>query len=148
MRVVGETRRVVVGSPRYLAEQRRLRSPDDLPAHALTQFSAWARARVALCPRRSRGRVPIKPSFITNSADAAIRHAEHGGGLTMVLAYQVRDAVKAGRLQVVLSKFEPPPLPIQLVSPASRLPSASLKAFVELVQRPASGPSSTCKRRP
>ena len=136
VRVVGETRRVVVGSPRYLAEQRRLRSPDDLHAHALTQFSALGAAPEWRFVRDGReGRVPIKPSFITNSADAAIRHAEHGGGLTMVLAYQVRDAVKAGRLQVVLSKFEPPPLPIQLVYPASRLPSANLKAFVDLVQK-------------
>lgn len=82
---------------------------------------------------RAEERVPINPSFVTNSADAAIEHAKRGGGLTMVLAYQVVDAVKNGKLQVVLSKYEPPPLPIQVVSPASRFPSANLKAFVEMV---------------
>ena len=51
----------------------------------------------------------------------------------MVLAYQVVDAVKAGRLRVVLPGHEPPPLPIQLVYPASRLMSASLRAFIALI---------------
>jgi hypothetical protein len=51
----------------------------------------------------------------------------------MVLGYQVVDSVRRGKLQVILSRFEPPPLPIHLVYPASRLPSASLKAFSDLV---------------
>jgi DNA-binding transcriptional LysR family regulator len=46
--------------------------------------------------------VSFAASFVTNSADAAIGHAERGVGLTMVLAYQVVDALKAGRLEVVL----------------------------------------------
>jgi len=70
---------------------------------------------------------------VTNSADAAIAHAERDGGLTMVLAYQVADAVRAGRLAVVLPEYEPPPLPIHLVYPTARLLSAKVRAFVELV---------------
>lgn len=70
---------------------------------------------------------------VTNSADAAVGHAEGGGGLTMVLAYQVTDAVRAGRLRVVLQPFEPAPLPIHVVYPTSRLLSAKVRAFVDLV---------------
>lgn len=51
----------------------------------------------------------------------------------MVLAYQVVDAVRAGRLRVVLSDFEPPPLPIHVVYPSMRLLSAKIRAFVDLV---------------
>jgi hypothetical protein len=50
----------------------------------------------------------------------------------MVLAYQVKDLVKAGALEVVLARYEPPPLPIQLVHAGARLPPASLRAFIEL----------------
>lgn len=134
MRLVGKTRRVVVGSPAYLAQHKKLRTPDDLQAHALTHFSALNAPREWRFFRNGKEtHVAVKPSFVTNSADAAIEHAERGGGLTMVLAYQVMDAVKKGRLQVALSKYEPPPLSIQLVYPSSRLPSANLKAFVEMV---------------
>lgn len=133
-RVVGRTRRVVVGSPAYLARHKRLRSPQDLQAHALTHFTGGsAPLEWRLYRSGKEERVAIKPSFVTNSADAAIRHAERGGGLTMVLAYQVVDAIRKGKLQVVLSKYEPPPLPIALVYPASRLPSANLRAFIDMV---------------
>jgi DNA-binding transcriptional LysR family regulator len=77
-------------------------------------------------------RVPIAPRLVTNSADAAVGHAERGGGVAMVLAYQAAAAIAAGRLQVVLPGFEPPPSPIQLVYPSARLLSASVRAFVEL----------------
>jgi DNA-binding transcriptional LysR family regulator len=50
----------------------------------------------------------------------------------MVLAYQAADAIKDGRLQVVLAEFERPALPIQLVYPASRLLSAKVRTFVDL----------------
>jgi DNA-binding transcriptional LysR family regulator len=132
-RRVGETRRVVVGAPGYFARRKKPRVPDDLAAHAIIQFTS-------LTPipewRFVRGdeeqRVSFSPRFVTNSADAAIGHAERGGGLTMVLAYQVIDALQAGRLEVVLSKYEPPPRPIQLVYPGSRLLSANIRAFIEL----------------
>lgn len=76
--------------------------------------------------------MPIAPRLVTNSAEAAIAHAERGGGLAMVLAYQVREQVRAGRLEIVLGRHEPPPLPIQLVYPEARLPPATLRAFVDL----------------
>ena len=52
-------------------------------------------------------RVPLTSHYATNSADAALWHAEHDGGLTFALSYQVVDAVKAGRLRIVLEAFEP-----------------------------------------
>jgi DNA-binding transcriptional LysR family regulator len=50
-----------------------------------------------------------------------------------VLAYQAADAIKRGRLKVVLSKFELPALPINVLYPTSRLLSAKVRTFVDLV---------------
>ena len=132
-RTVGATRRVLVAAPKYLARRKRLRSPDDLAGHdciqvtALSPTAAW---------RFTRGgtefHVQIAPRYVTNSADAAIGHAVLGGGLVMVLAYQVVDSVLAGRLRVVLPEYEGPPLPIHLVYPSTRLLSGKVRAFVEL----------------
>ena len=132
-RKVGETRRVVVGSPSYLAIRKRPRSPADLRSHAIVQFRALSPSPEWRFRRGGREeRIAVTPSFTTNSADAAIGQAERGGGLTLVLGYQVMDAVKAGRLEVVLPGFEPPPLPIHLVYPGTRLLSANVRAFVDL----------------
>ena len=78
-------------------------------------------------------RVACTPRLTTNSADAAIQYAEQGGGLTRVLAYQAADAIRAGRLRIVLQKFEQPPLPIHIVYPTSRLLSAKVRTFIDLV---------------
>ena len=50
-----------------------------------------------------------------------------------MLAYQAAAAIKAGRLTIVLEKFEQPPLPIHIVYPTSRLLSAKVRTFVDLV---------------
>lgn len=81
----------------------------------------------------TRIRLDYSPRLSTNSADAAIRYAEAGGGLTRVLAYQAADAIKRGRLKAVLTKFEQPALPIHIVYPTSRLLSAKVRTFIDLV---------------
>ncbi len=78
-------------------------------------------------------RVPVSARYVTNSADAAIGHAERHGGLTQVLAYQVQDAVAAGRLRIVLESYEPPALPIHVLHPSTRLLSAKVRAFIDLL---------------
>jgi DNA-binding transcriptional LysR family regulator len=108
-------------------------TPLDLARHQTIQFSPLATAADWSFRDGERDlRVPITSHYSTNSADAALWHAEHDGGLTFALSYQVLDAVKAGRLRIVLESFEPPTLPIHFVYPSSRLLSAKVRTFVEL----------------
>jgi DNA-binding transcriptional LysR family regulator len=130
-RTVGATRRVVVGAPKYLARHKQPRRPEDLAGHRIAHFTALGAQPEWRFGPAGEQRVGLTPAFVTNSADAAIGHVEGGGGLTMVLGYQVEAAVRAGRLRVVLADFEPPPLPIHVVYPSSRLVSAKVRAFAE-----------------
>ena len=133
-RVVGATRRVLVASPGYLAGRGRLRTPADLARHALIQVSALSPLPEWRLVRRGREvRVPVRPAFVTNSADAAVTHAERGGGVAMVFSYQAHDQLRTGTLRRVLTAYEPPPVPIQLVHPGTRLATASVRAFTDLV---------------
>lgn len=132
-RKVGETRRVVVASPKYLARRKKPRFAADIAAHDVVQFTGVNHAPEWIFSGAEPGRrVSFTPTFVTNSADAAIGHAERVGGLTMVLAYQVADAVRAGRLKIVLADLELPPAPIHIVYPTTRLLSAKVRAFVAL----------------
>jgi DNA-binding transcriptional LysR family regulator len=133
-RAVGSTRRVVVASPKYLALHKPIRKPEALAGHLLIQLTALTLAPQWTFTRRGESSsVPITPTLITNSADAAIGHAMLGGGLTMALGHHVVDAVKAKKLQVVLEDFEPPPLPIHVLYPSTRLLTAKVRAFVDLL---------------
>lgn len=133
VRAIGKTRRVLVASPKYLAGRKAVRRPRDLQNHSIIQFTALSPTPEWRFPTdKAEERIAFRPALVTNSADAAIGHAERAGGITMALSYQVADAVRQGSLRVLLAKYEPAPLPIQLVYPASRLVSASLRAFISL----------------
>jgi DNA-binding transcriptional LysR family regulator len=132
-RNVGDMRRIVVASPDYLARRGVPKTPKDIAAHDTIQFGAIAGpAEWRFIENGQETRVSHTPRFTTNIADAAIWHAERGGGLTGVLAYQAADALAAGRLRAVLVKFERPMIPIHIVYATSRLLSAKVRAFIDL----------------
>jgi DNA-binding transcriptional LysR family regulator len=132
-RRAGLTRRVLAASPTYLERRGVPATPLELARHQTIQFIPLATAADWSFRQGDRElRVPLTSHYVTNSADAALWHAEHDGGLTFALSYQVVDAVKAGRLRIVLEAFEPPALPIHFVYPSSRLLSAKVRSFVEL----------------
>ena len=133
-RHVGEMRRIVVASDGYLKQRGEPKTPEAIASHLTIQFGAMVASPEWHFVQDGREvRVACTPRFTTNSADAAIQYAERGGGLTRVLAYQAAEAIKAGRLRIVLEKFEPPPLPIHIVYPTSRLLSAKVRTFIDLV---------------
>ncbi|MGD9836524.1 MAG: LysR family transcriptional regulator [Afipia sp.] len=133
-RAVGDMRRVVVASPRYLKARGTPQKLSDLADHEVIQFSgSSALVEWRFMESGREIRVPNTSRFATNSTDAAVLHAEQGGGLISVLAYQVAESLKAGRLRIVLAKYELPAMPIHLVYPTSRLLSAKVRAFIDLV---------------
>jgi len=134
-RRVGETRRVWVAAPAYLAKAGVPRRPEELGGHRVIYCSSLGADRAWRFHRGDAVQVQaISPRYVTNSVDAALWHAAQGGGVTMALAYQAQEAVQAGRLVTVMEEFEPPPLPIQFVYPSARLLSAKVRALVELAR--------------
>jgi DNA-binding transcriptional LysR family regulator len=133
-RHVGEMRRIVVASHNYLKQHGEPTTPEAIASHQTIQFGTISASPEWRFVRGdSEVRVACVPRFSTNSADAAIHYAEQDGGLTRVLAYQAADAIKGGRLRIVLANFEPPPLPIHIVYPTSRLLSSKVRTFIDLV---------------
>ena len=129
---VGSVRRVVCASPAYLKAHGTPRTPADLAGHTGIAFAG-------LTPQRewsfeSAGRTLMATPRIrleVNSADVAIAAAIGGGGVTRVLSYQAADALRAKRLRLVLTDYEPPPLPIHIVHAEGRRAPAKLRAFVD-----------------
>jgi DNA-binding transcriptional LysR family regulator len=133
-RHVGEMRRIVVASKEYLKRRGEPKTPEAIADHDTIHFGAMtAEPEWRFVADGREIRVSSTPRFASNSADAAIQYAEAGGGLTRVLAYQAADSLKAGRLKIVLAPFAPPALPIHVVYPTSRLLSAKVRTFIDLV---------------
>lgn len=133
-RHVGEMRRIVVASKDYLAARGEPKTPDAIAAHDTIHFGAMtASLDWRFASDGNEIRILGAPRLTTNSSDAAIHYAEAGGGLTRVLAYQAAASLKAGKLKIVLAEFEQPALPIHIVYPTSRLLSAKVRTFIDLV---------------
>ena len=131
---VGEMRRIVVASPAYLKARGEPQRPQEISAHDTIQFGAMAASLDWRFVEEGREvRITGTPRLATNSSDAAIQYAEADGGLTRVLAYQAAESLKARRLRIVLASFEQPAIPIHIVYPTSRLLSAKVRTFIDLV---------------
>ncbi|MGY4305605.1 DNA-binding transcriptional LysR family regulator [Bradyrhizobium sp. USDA 4369] len=128
---VGTIRRVVCGSPAYFAARGAPLQPSDLATHDCITFDGLAASDAwAFGARHGPLSVRIRSRLVVNTAEAAIDAALSGLGVTRVLSYQVAGAVHAGRLQLALESFEPPPAPVSLVHAGQGLLPLKLRAFL------------------
>jgi DNA-binding transcriptional LysR family regulator len=131
---VGTVRRVVCGSPAYLAKHGSPARPQDLSAHECISFEVLASKRAwVFGSGKTERSVQIHSRFAVNTAEAAIAAAMLGVGLTRVLSYQVTDALRDGLLSVVLASFESAPLPLSLVYKEQAPMPLKLRAFLDFV---------------
>ncbi|CAM4153283.1 LysR family transcriptional regulator [Bordetella tumulicola] len=127
---VGSIRRVICASPEYLKTRGIPTTPADLKHHRIVaSHSAWISPEWHFAHGQ---RVIIDPVLQCNTNEAAIATAKAGWGLTRVLHYQVGPALHDGTLQIVLSDFEEPPLPVHVLYPEGRQAPAKVRAFVDL----------------
>lgn len=119
-RTVGSVRSVLCASPAYLERVGTPRRPEDLTRHQCIAFTGTTPIvdRWSFPSDTGRERsVPVKPRLTVNTGQAAIDAALDGFGLVRALSYQVDELIKKNRLVPVLLKFEPEPLPVQIVQP-------------------------------
>lgn len=132
---LGTTRRVICASPDYLRREGIPERPADLAQHRCLQFlgvvpgAEWEFFDGGSA--RKANRVAIKGVLVTNQIDIALDACVKGLGCSAFLDYQVRELLGAGSLQRVLQAFEPPPIPVHILYPHSRLLSSRVRSFVD-----------------
>ena len=130
VRRVGAVSTVLVASPDYLKANGTPAEPGDLADHA----ALFSTSRPGLMDWRfgpgSDIVVKLRPRLRVNDVDARILAAQAGHGIARVLSYQAADGLADGSLVRLLPAFEPPPVPVQLVTgPGPR--AAKVESFLE-----------------
>jgi DNA-binding transcriptional LysR family regulator len=129
---VGSVRRVVCASPKLLKAEGEPKRPEDLANRPCVRFRGLIPGSRWLFQDSGREvAVPVHGGFITNQADAAVEACVAGLGFGLFLSYQVEPAIRTRKLRVVLSDYEPPPVPVNLVYSEARMLSRRLRAFVD-----------------
>ena len=133
-RRLADLRRVVFAAPDYFEKHGRPRRPHELVNHqcivrtAAREGNAW--------PFLVNGRVRtvrVAGRFRTSSAVAANAAAAQGVGIGNAPLWQVRPLVDRGAVELALTRFEPPPVPVHAVWPATKVLAAKTQLFIELL---------------
>ena len=107
-RKIGETGRVVVASPEYLAQRGEPTAPEDLHDHDCLNFN-FRRAE-PVWPFRRGGvdfALTVKGPVEANNGETLTQLARDGVGITRVGAFSAEDDIRDGRLVPLLEAFNP-----------------------------------------
>jgi len=131
---VGYVRRVLCASPDYLEKYGVPQNPAELSGHNIVSASAVS---PTIEWKFSQGSelavVRVKPRLTVTTNDAAIEAAVQGFGITRLLSYQVAPHLASGQLKILLSEFEPAPMPIHVLHREGRHASVKVRAFIDLI---------------
>ena len=129
---VGTVREVVVASPAYVKQHGAPKSPRELSDLTVISFATNLSAPAWSFGKGKRA-ITIRPSsrLIVNSSEVALQAVLAGAGITRMISYMAAADIKAGRLKVLLSEFEPEPLPIHVIHREGKNAAARVRAFVD-----------------
>ena len=128
---LGTIRRVVAASPEFLARQGVPQHPRDLAGAPCVRGRIGAPLQWTFFDGGRRiGVTPDHPVQVNHPAPA-LEACGVGSGFATFFSYQVLPHVAAGRLQLVLEDYEPPPRPVSVVYPNARLLPARTRAFID-----------------
>jgi len=131
---IGAVRRIVCGSPAYLAKRGLPAGPADLGAHSCISFEVLESRRAWVFDNgKSEVSVAVLSRLAVNTAEAAITAAIQDVGLVRVLSYQVAEAIRTGTLRAVLEDYESGPIPVNLVHKGQAPLPRKLRAFLDFV---------------
>jgi len=135
---VGSVREVVVALPAYLETHGEPKTPAELQHHVAIGFSQsgavgapWEFHPPGASRTTFRQLAQPRLRLVANAVEVGIDAALRGHGLARALSYQVDEAVRAGKLRVVLAAFEPAQIPVHVVSVAGRKAPAKVRAFID-----------------
>jgi DNA-binding transcriptional LysR family regulator len=131
-RRIGSVRRILCASPDYLASRGRPETPQDIMAHDCVTFTGFTHAESwEFQTGGSPASVPIRSRLQVDAAEAVVEAALAGAGIARLFSFHVAQAVKDGRLSLLLEQFEPPQLPVNIVYPGSALLPLKVRAFLD-----------------
>jgi DNA-binding transcriptional LysR family regulator len=131
-RRIGSVRRILCASPDYLLSRGRPETPEDITAHDCVTFTGFTHAESwEFQTGGSPASVPIRSRLQVDAAEAVVEAALAGAGIARLFSFHVAQAVKDGRLSLLLEQFEPLPLPVNIVYLGGGLLPLKVRAFLD-----------------
>jgi DNA-binding transcriptional LysR family regulator len=134
IRRLGETRRILAASPRYLAQMGRPRVLEDLQRHKLLIYTYANNPNELRFVRNGETQIiQVKGLVEANDGQVLRAAALDGLGILIQPTYILYDDIVAGRLVPVLDDWDLPRLTINLAYPSRRHLSAKVRTFIDFI---------------
>jgi DNA-binding transcriptional LysR family regulator len=131
---IGETRRVALASPDYLAQRGTPQTPRDLGEHDCIVYTRLATgARWHFGGPGGPWEIEVDGRFRANNSEAVREAILAGLGIGVVPVWLLADEAERAQLQTVLAGYEPARLPINAVYPSRRFVPHKVRAMVEFL---------------
>lgn len=134
---IAPVRMVLCASPAYLAKHGTPKHPSELIIEHFLRYSYLDDSQLksplkeALKAKRSNQ----TSSLAVNNGEILMAAAIAGEGFILLPTFIIGDAVKQGRLQIILQEFEPDPMGLYAVYPHRKLLPPKLRAFIDFISQ-------------
>ena len=129
-RRIGLFERVCVASKGYLAKRGVPETPDDLRDHDCVIYTLLSSGATW---RFREHEVPVTGRLRVNSPEAARDAVNAGLGIGLGPEWLYADGLKNGNLQLVLTGYAAPPVPVQVIYVANRLLPKRATVFMDFI---------------
>jgi DNA-binding transcriptional LysR family regulator len=134
-RRIAQSRRLVVGTPAYLADAGVPKTPADLSQHQVVVYSLRGGGESWAFSQHGKEVAVVVSGRVSVSAAEGMRTTVLGGmGLAIASEWMFSPELADGAVQAVLTDWELPSIDLWAVFPAGRLVSAKARAFVAFVE--------------
>lgn len=129
---MGEVILILVATPEYLSQHKKIQSPEDLSAHDCLSYSfGGANLKWTLKSAKGAESVAINPKITSNQMTSLLRMSLESAGVAFVPAYLCREYLASKKLQHVLPTWHGNPFQVSMLSPLSVNMSARLRVATE-----------------
>ncbi|GGF18362.1 transcriptional regulator [Aliidongia dinghuensis] len=137
LKALGQSRRLLVAAPDYLAARGRPAVPQDLAGHEGVRMSNVAGSDTLILEGSSGDRhaVPIGGRLRIDHGLAAREALAAGRGIGPTHLWLVDDLLAAGRLEVILPDYSPPPVRLSMLIVPERAGIARVRLLVDFLAR-------------
>lgn len=129
---------IVCGSPTYVEQYGQPQHPEQLQQHSCLNFRNRATGRFYPWSFAVNGKVEryaVSGSVVFDNADAIVRSAIAGLGLSQMPAFLAAEAISTGNLVEVLNRYRPPEVPVWACYLDRRLVAPRIRSFVEFIAK-------------
>ncbi|WP_193164743.1 LysR family transcriptional regulator [Microbulbifer hainanensis] len=133
---IAPIRLVACAAPKYLEQHGTPQTPEDLsPDHYLGySYMEYDKHKSPLMEALKASSRSQKTSFMCNNGEVLAKAAIAGDGFALQPTFMVGEAIKQGKLKVILPEYEPEPMALYAVYPHRKLLATKLRSFIDFME--------------